>query len=77
MEKKTRIYEIWSEGYCASGDSGKATYHGFSEGKTFRAACKKFAENNTSFNSFFDEKNNSYWGCRLFDSKEKAMKSFG
>lgn len=35
-------YEIWSEGYRATGESGDATFHGKSFGNTFDEAVENF-----------------------------------
>lgn len=68
-----KIFDIWSEGYVATGDSGKATYHGEGTGKTFKAACiKKFKDDNN-----YCSKNNTYWACCLFDNEDDARESFG
>ena len=66
-------YEIWSEGFAATGNSAPATYHGTASGKTFRDACKKYFKGSKSYNA----KTNSLWGCRLFDNETAARKSFG
>ena len=35
-------YEIWSEGYAATGERGTAHYYGKAMGETFEEACKNF-----------------------------------
>lgn len=32
---KIKQYQIWTEGYAATGESSGAIYHGLSKGKTF------------------------------------------
>lgn len=69
-------FEIWEEGYAATGNSGGAVCLGTFEGETFAKACK--AQNKTRRDpSLFDEARLTYWGCRLFDNKEEAQRSFG
>jgi hypothetical protein len=72
-----RTFEIWSEGYQATGESGKAVRHGSAKGKTFNDACAALAEEDESFSKFFDPGRLTYWGCRLFDSRTKAAERFG
>ena len=70
-----KVFEIWSEGFIATGDSGPATYHGTQVAETFRQACKLFfgEQNDANFN--LDRL--SYWGCGLFDNEKDARKAFG
>lgn len=73
----TKKYEIWSEGYEATGESGEAYCHGIGEGKDFKDACKNFAKEDKDFAFYFNENSMSYWGCKLFDNEFEARKSFG
>lgn len=82
-------YEIWSEGYLASGMEGtpcKATFHGTCEGSNFREACNNFFKDEECYNSgipgvnisgIFHETSPSLWACRLFDNESDARKTFG
>lgn len=36
---QVKEYEIWSEGYAATGEHGTATFHGKSKGRSFKEAC--------------------------------------
>jgi hypothetical protein len=77
MKKKI---EIWSEGYLATGMEGipaPAHLHGVIEAENLREACEKLAEADEGFKGYFNAKNMSYWGCRLFDNEADARKSFG
>ena len=71
------IYEIWSEGYRATGESARAMCHGTAEGQTFQRACEHFALENPEFSRYFNRVQLTYWGCRLFDNSVDARKSFG
>jgi len=67
-------YEIWSEGYQATGDSSGACFHGKVLATSFKEACiKHFGINNI----YFDEDRLSFWGCKLFDNEIEARKNFG
>ena len=68
-----RIYEIWSEGYAATGECGKATFHGRVRARSFGAACEKIFRGDSNFNS----KELSYWACKLFDNEKDARRAFG
>ena len=66
-------YEIWSEGYAATGESAPAHLHGKQEAESFFEACLIFFKGSYLFN--VDRM--TYWGCRLFDNETDARKSFG
>ena len=70
MEK---IFEIWSEGYIITGGSGTAQLHDKIKANSFKEAC------DILFNGdqFYNPKNLTYWGCRLFDNETDARKAFG
>jgi hypothetical protein len=70
-------YEINSEGYIGTGDSGGATYHGSSDGEDFREACRNFAAADDDFAKYFDPERMTYWGCRLYPSMSDARAMFG
>lgn len=72
-------YEVWIEGYLATGMEGvpqKARLLGTFEADSFRHACVQWAITNKETNLFNIEAL-SYWGCRMFDNEEEARKSFG
>lgn len=71
-----KTYEIWSEGFRATGDVGYAQRMGTAQGNTFREACINFAKTNKPFRAYFGEKNLTHWGCRLFDNENDARKAF-
>lgn len=66
-------YEIWSEGYLATGNMSGAHFHGKQAGKSFREACEKFFKERV----FFNKENLTIWGCRLYDNEQEARKNFG
>mgnify|MGYP006310191693 CR=1 FL=1 len=71
-------YKIWMEGYQATGESAEASFVGVSEGKNFKDACKKFySTRSKTEQAFYNEKQNSYWGCTLFPTQAQAIRSFG
>ncbi len=73
-----REFEIWSEGYRATGQSAGAHFHGRAFGRNFKEACINFAKMNPEFADFFNpEPYPRYWGCRLFDNRADAQARFG
>ena len=72
-------YEIYTEGYRATGDSGPAYKLGEVEADSFREACiklcapKEFQERHGNF----DPVSLTVWGCRLFDNLNDASASYG
>lgn len=86
-------YEVWMEGYAATGEQGAATLWGKAKARNFAEACHKVACANylksiqqaeTSPSQQYaigrwdyDPGKLAYWGCRLYWSRELAAKSFG
>lgn len=66
-------YQIWSEGYQITGNSGAAHFRGEARGNSFAAACIALLGED----EYFDAENLTYWSCRLFDNEEDARMSFG
>ena len=76
-------FEIWTEGYAATGQSSTAKFHGTSEGKTFEEACIK------KIGHKLDKDENEpdgyrrlrgklcIWACCCFDNEKEARASFG
>lgn len=72
----TRVYDIWCEGYAATGEHGTAFKFGSIEGASFRDACVAFFRNRENAH-YFNPEYLTYWGCRLFDNEADARKSWG
>jgi hypothetical protein len=70
-------YEIWSEGYRATGESSGACFHSMSTGETFKEAVDAYAEKDEEFKKYYDRETMTYWGCNLFDNERDARKTFG
>lgn len=76
-EQEEKLYDIWAEGYVDNGGRAGAVRLGSARGKTFKDACRTFAEEEESFRQYFDEEHMTYWGCGLFSNEADARKSFG
>lgn len=72
-----KTWQIWSEGYAVTGQSGEAHVHGSVEADTFNDACLTLAKRDSEFAQYFDPQKMTFWGCRLFDNEADARKSFG
>lgn len=85
-------YDIWVEGYAATGQSSDATYLGKHKGRNFQDACMRYFmkshldsyeeddKNDTYYNTKrwdYDPYRNTYWACGLYETEEEARKSFG
>ncbi|MDD4402024.1 MAG: hypothetical protein PHI24_09150 [Desulfitobacteriaceae bacterium] len=77
MRERCRLIEIWSEGYIVTGNHGFATLHGKVEAHDLKEACDLFAASNQEFAHYYDANNMRWWGCRIFDNWEDALKSYG
>ena len=73
LDEQYKTYEVWSEGYSATGDRGVARLMGRVEAKSFKGACDKLFEND----SLFDPDRMTHWGCRLYDNEQDARRLFG
>ena len=70
MEK---IFEIWSEGYIMPGGIGTAQLHDKIKANSFKEACDILFDGDR----FYNPKNLTYLGCKLFDNETDARKAFG
>jgi len=86
-------YEIWMEGYAATGEHSDAQKIGEAEGDTFDDAVKNYMlrptllphgikENDKSRyrseEAYANRRSNwNIWACNLFDNETDARKSFG
>ena len=77
------IFDIYEEGYAATGESRGAIYLGKGEGKTFLDACKDYIKKTGygeiySGSRFKDGKDRAgNWGCYWYPTLEQAQKNFG
>lgn len=74
-----KMYQVWTEGYRATGEHGTATYHGECLAESFQEACEKLLGDSLDKNP--DGTNRypypSVWACRFYDNEADARKSFG
>ncbi len=73
-----RQFDVWTEGYCCTGASSRATYHGSTSATSFQDACNYLFKINPHYDErHYDSERLTYWGCRLFSNEADARKSFG
>jgi hypothetical protein len=85
-------FDIWMQGYSATGEYSQAQYIGKFSGRNFQDACMRFfmakeleSRKNYDLNDeYFDTArfdynghSNSYWSRKLFDNEVDARKMFG
>ena len=69
-------FEIWIEGYAATGESGIAQKFGEAEGKDLADAVRNFFKGRDDA-KYLNKSYTTYWGCRIFDNEADARKVFG
>lgn len=77
-----KVYEIWVEGYAATGEHGTARLIGKAEGDTFQSAVFSWLEENPDYEKKYGNFRITHermflWGCELFSSEIESRKSFG
>lgn len=77
VSSKDSEFDVWIEGYRATGQSANATFCSKYKASNFNNACIAFLIENGSSLEYYDKTSNSYWGCRFFDNETDAKKSFG
>ena len=76
-------YEIYEEGYAATGEYGVAHYVGSEEGSTFLDACKNYISR-TGYGEIYDgsmftdgKERVGNWRCYWYPTLKEAQKNFG
>jgi len=86
-----RTFDIWMEGYRATGESSGAQMVGTGEGETFDDAVKDYMSKNPKHGieengknryrteeAYENRKSNwNIWACDLYDNQGDAAKAFG
>lgn len=75
--RKVEFYDVWVEGYSATGNRGRAQFLGTMPGKSFEDACRRAVIAIGFEMSYYDPVANKYLGCRMFDNETDARKSYG
>lgn len=87
-----KTFQIWMEGYIATGESGRAQMIGTGKGETFNDAVKDFMKENPTDHRIqentrkryttqeaYDTRDSNWniWACDLYDNHADAAKAFG
>lgn len=72
-------FEIWMEGYAATGESSDAQFIGKIMAETFNEACEKLrpGELDKNEDGTYRYKTPSIWARHLYDNETDARKAFG
>lgn len=76
-------YEIWMQGYIATGEHQRASFEGMATGQTFDEACIKLLGHRLDRDEASEDGYRRYggrlciWACCLFDNEKEARESFG
>lgn len=72
------VYQVWAEGYRASGDRADATLLGTARAATFRGAVEIIRDRSDAPELYtFKGDLCFFWECRLFDNEADARRRFG
>ena len=69
-------WEVWCEGYQATGEHGQAHLMATVIATTFSEACA-IAAREYADSHLYDSEWNTYGACRLFDNEADAREMFG
>jgi len=77
-------FEVWLEGYAATGQSSRATFHGKVMAESFDEACIKVLggsldkdESNSDGYRRNSKGKMCVWACGCYDNETEARASFG
>lgn len=71
-----RRWNIWAEGFRATGQSGKALLIDSVVADSFKSAVAKLKEH-PYHGQYINVDSLTYWGCRLFDNESDSRTRFG
>lgn len=72
--KKNKLYEVWTEGFAATGENGTAMFHGTTNAESFEKACEALLGDSLYK---YDDGKLTVWGCACYDNEADARKYFG
>ncbi len=73
-----RPYQVWAEGYRASGDRADATFLGTARASSFRGAVDIIRDKSETPDLYTFKGDRCFlWGCELFDNEADARRRFG
>lgn len=72
-----KAWEVWSEGYAATGEYGLASFFGVYHADTFKQAIEKWVDEEPSRWKLYDPDRLTFWGCKFYDNEKDARAFFG
>lgn len=81
-----KVYDVWVEGYAATGEHGRAWKMGSAPAESFADACKAVFMRSikNEYGDFvdrdiglFDPEELSYWRCYMYPTEAEARRSYG
>ncbi len=75
-----KTWEVWCEGYAATGERGDAHSFGKYEAESFMDACLLAMKKDNRMDYFSISKTGGvpmFWGCCLYDNETDARRRFG
>lgn len=70
-------WEVWTEGYAATGEFGSAILHGVYRAETFQQAVEAWLDEYTDRWKSYDSDRMTFWGCRFYDNERDARAFLG
>ena len=78
IHEASQAYQVWAEGYRASGDRADATFLGTARASSFRGAVDIIRDRSETPDLYtFKGARCFLWGCELFDNEANARRRFG
>lgn len=76
------MFDVWLEGYRATGEKSEAQFVGTYKAKNFLDACHIAAMDIAhgdfhDFYKYYSINNNTWWARQFFDNEEDARKVYG
>jgi len=69
-------FDVWSEGFRATGDSAPAHFHGVVEAPTFDDACDIVGAQ-PNWKRYYNSTQKTIYACKMFDNEADARRRYG
>jgi hypothetical protein len=71
------FFEVWTEGYVATGEHGTAKFWGSWWAEDLRGAADQVFSDDPDLGRHYNRERLQVWACRIFDNEADARKSYG
>lgn len=72
-----KTWEVWTEGYAATGERSPAMFHGTYHARTFKLAIEQWLDEYTDRWKSYDADRLTFWGCKFYDNERDARAFLG